>query len=185
MSNEEQLPPNVTKHQGLFSASYSDSNRPGKVFYSASDAASPGPDPHPLPVGSLPTTSEMQKILYAITLFALSRALNYAVGLAASAHHQGSIFNRVLEILCFPVLLMRLRYEQGLNFSGGLLVSIAYPLLFLFYAYIIAKIFTKVPGCRKFVSNTTKQNGTVKYSVSPLKLLFLMAAYILIYFIVI
>lgn len=188
MNNDENLPPNIRKHEGPFWTSYSDTNRPNQVFNTLNEAANSSPTPPPTyaPGANGPISERAKKVLGVLfTWFVLMKALNFVASVAAHSHGHGSILNRVLEILCFPMLLIRLRNEQIMTMSGWALVNIALPALFLAYFFVIAKVMVRFSAGRKLVGKMEFRKGKKTWVTSFPKLILLMVVYVVVYFLVI
>lgn len=185
MSNDENLPPNVRKHQGPFSTSYSDINRPNQVFNTINDAANPSSTPpREYPAGANAPLSKRAATIISlfVTWLVLVKALNFV---AVHSHGHGSIINRVMEILCFPMLLIRLRNEQVVTMSFWSMANIALPALFLAYFFVVAKVMVRFSAGRKLVGKEEYRKNKKIWVTSFPKLILLMTVYIVFYFLVI
>ncbi len=188
MSNDENLPPNVRKHEGPFSTSYSDINRPNQVFNTLNEAANPSSTRQPVyPAGTNAPPSKRTIIVLGLlfTWFVLMKALNFVASTAVHTHGHGSIINRVMEILCFPMLLIRLRNEQITTMSGWTLANIALPALFIAYFFVVAKVMVRFSVGRKLVGKMEYRKNKQTWVTSFPKLILLMAVYVVVYFLVI
>lgn len=188
MSNHENLPPNVRKHEGPFSISYSDTNRPNQVFNTLNEAANPSSTPPPVYAAgaNAPLSARTVKTLTLLfTWFVLMKALNFVASAAVHSQGHGSVINRVMEILCFPMLLIRLRNEQITAVSGWAVANIALPALFLAYFFVIAKVMVRFSAGRTLVGKMEYRKGKNTWVTSLPKLILLMAVYVVVYFLVI